>query len=467
MIEVSAFSGQPVAVMGLGRSGLSAVRALVAGGAEVWAWDDMERSRAEAEKAGVKLTDLYSCDWSKPEALVLSPGIPDRFPEPHAVADLAREANCEIICDVDLLGRAMEAASFIGITGTNGKSTTTALIGHILKAAGRPVEIGGNYGIPALELDELTEDGTYVLELSSYQLERIPSIRLDVAILLNITPDHLDRHGGMDGYVAAKRRIFDHTKDNSHAIIGMEDTNCRVLFMELMVNRGGKGIVPISASGRVAGGVYVEDGFLVDDMDYGQAKTDVEGQVRILDLQEIGTLPGRHNWQNATAAYAAARLAGLDRDVIAGALRTYPGLPHRQELVGRIGDIFFINDSKATNSEAAAKALACYNRIYWIAGGQFKEENLAAIEPYLPHVAHTYLIGDSQERFAELLGDQIPVTKCGELSNAVDTAIQDAKQQDSAIVLLSPACASFDQFADFQARGDAFRLLVMEQEGAT
>ena len=466
MIQVSAFSGKQVAVMGLGRSGLSAVQALTAGGAEVWAWDDTEDMREQADQAGVKLTDLYHCDWSRPEALVLSPGIPDQFPTPHPIADLAHKAGCEIICDVDLLGRAIKSASFVGITGTNGKSTTTALIGHILNAAEHDVEIGGNYGIPALDMRELGEDGTYVLELSSYQLERIPTIQLDVAILLNITPDHLDRHGGMDGYVAAKRRIFDHTKESSHAIIGMEDSHCRGLCLELMVDRGGKGIIPISASGRVAGGVYVEEGYLIDDMDYGQAKTHVEGQVRVLDLSEIGTLPGHHNWQNATAAYAAARLAGIDRDVIADALRTYPGLPHRQELIGRIGDVFFINDSKATNSEAAAKALACYNRIYWIAGGQFKEDNIDAIEPYLPHIAHAYLIGDAQNKFAEMLGDRVPVSLCGELAKAVEAATEEAKQQTSAIVMLSPACASFDQFSDFQARGEAFRSIVGEMEAA-
>ena len=464
MIEVSAFSGKQVAVMGLGRSGLSAARALAAGGAKVWAWDDKEHTRAEAEQAGIELTNLYSCDWTKLAALVLSPGIPDRFPTPHAIADRAHEASCEIICDVDLLGCAIDAASFVGITGTNGKSTTTALIGHILAAAGRAVEIGGNYGIPALELNELGEDGTYVLELSSYQLERIPSIQLDVAILLNVSPDHLDRHGGMEGYVAAKRRIFDHTRKGSHVIIGTEDAHCRGLCLELMVQRGGKGIIPISASSRVADGVYVEDGFLIDDMSAGEGQDRVGGQVKVLDLHEVPNLPGHHNWQNSAAAYAAARRAGLERNVIADAMRTYPGLPHRQELVGRIGNIFFINDSKATNSEATAKALACYNRIHWIVGGQFKEENLTAIEPYLPHISHAYLISDSQKRFAEILGGQVTVTECGELAKAVDEATQHAQQQDSAIVLLSPACASFDQFNDFEARGDAFRQLVNEQE---
>lgn len=462
MIVSRSFANKPIGVLGLGRSGLSAVRALAAGGADVWAWDDTEATREKALEAGITLTDLYQSDWSKLGTLVLSPGIPDQFPTPHALATRAHEAGCEIICDVDLLAREMNgeisAARFVGISGTNGKSTTTALIGHILKAAGQPVEIGGNYGIPALDLAPLGGDGTYVLELSSYQLERIPSVQLDVAILLNISPDHLDRHGGMEGYVAAKRSLFERTREGSKAIIGMEDSHCRGIAMELMIKRGGKGIVPISASARAPGGVYVDDGMLIDDLDNQQAT--------IMDLRDVPTLPGLHNWQNAAAAYAAARAADIAPDQIAEAIKSFTGLAHRQEKICDIGGVSFINDSKATNTEAAAKALACYDNIHWILGGQFKEENLGPIEPLLERVTRAYLIGEAADQMADLLGSSVAIQRCGDLATAIEHAYSAAQRTKPSTVLLSPACASFDQFENFEARGDAFRSLVNDLAGA-
>jgi len=456
VINVTSFDNKPVAVMGLGRSGLSAVRALAAGGAEVWAWDDREATRSKAVEAGVSLTDLYQSDWSQLDTLVLSPGIPDQFPEPHEIANRARDAGCEIICDVDLLAREVAAARFVGVSGTNGKSTTTALIGHILNQAGRSVEIGGNYGVPALELAPLGEDGTYVLELSSYQLERIPSVRLDVAVLLNISPDHLDRHGGLDGYVAAKRILFERTKEGGQTIIGMEDSHCRGMSLELMIDRGGKGIVPISGSARTPGGVYVDNGTLIDDLENQQNS--------ILDLRSVSTLPGGHNWQNAAAAYAAARAAEIEPDKIAQAIQSFAGLPHRQELICEINGVAYINDSKATNTEAAAKALLCCDNIHWIAGGQFKEENLGAIEQMLPQVKHAYLIGEAQVQLAGLIGSNVPSSSCGDLETALMAAHQAAQEAGNGTVLLSPACASFDQFTDFEQRGDTFRDLVNKLE---
>jgi UDP-N-acetylmuramoylalanine--D-glutamate ligase len=456
MIDVTAFKDQTVAVMGLGKSGLSAARALSAGGANVWAWDDGEARRKEAQGAGVNLADLYEADWSKIETLVLSPGIPHTFPEPHAIAAKASENGAEIICDVDLLARTMLDARYVGISGTNGKSTTTALIGHILKTAGRPVEIGGNYGIPALELEPLTSDGAYVLELSSYQLERVPSIALDVAILLNITPDHLNRHGGMDGYVAAKKIIFDRAKDDGHAIIGMEDANCRGLSLEMMVSgafQGGKNLTPISGSARVPGGVYVENGTLIDDLDYGQTK--------IMDVSGLATLPGGHNWQNAAAAYAAAKFAGIDAGTIAAALQSFAGLAHRQELIRTIGRVSYVNDSKGTNTEAASRALACYEHIHWIAGGEFKEDNLDALAEQLSRIDRAYLIGEAADTFAGLLQGEADLEICGDLATALEKAHENAQASGvRATVLLSPACASFDQFENFEARGDAFRQMV-------
>jgi len=297
-----------------------------------------------------------------------------------------------------------------------------------------------------------------VLELSSYQLERIPSMRLDVAILLNISPDHLDRHGGMEGYVAAKRILFERTKEASKAIIGMEDNHCRALCLELMVNRGGKGIVPISASARAPGGVYVDDGMLIDDLD-NQQKT-------IMDLHVVRTLPGRHNWQNAAAAYAAARAAEIAPDQIVAALKTFAGLPHRQELIIKSDGVSYINDSKATNTEAAAKALACYDNIHWIVGGQFKEENLGALESELVRVRQAYVIGEAQDQLADLLSPAVSISKCGDLATALQQAQEAAQRAKPGTVLLSPACASFDQFENFEKRGDAFRSLVNQQVGA-
>jgi UDP-N-acetylmuramoylalanine--D-glutamate ligase len=463
MIPVPQFSGQTVAVLGLARSGLAAALSLAAGGAEVAAWDDAEARRAEAVAAGVPVSDLSELDWTGCAALVLSPGIPDLYPAPNPIAAAARIADCPIICDVDLLARAKPDARYIGITGTNGKSTTSALVGHILSAAGSPNQVGGNIGVPALELTDIDEAGAYVLELSSYQLERTPSLKPDIAVLLNITPDHLDRHGGIDGYVAAKRMIFDHPGPGGHAIVGVEDGASRGIGLELMV-RGAHKIVPISGSARAAGGVYGEAGILIDDMEYKQTT--------VCDLKPVAALPGTHNWQNAAAAYAVARLQGIDPETIAAAIATFPGLPHRQEIVGAIGSVLYVNDSKATNSQAAAKALDCYDAIYWIAGGKFKEENLDAIQPSFARMRGAYLIGDAAARFEAIIGAAAPVHQCGDLETAVTrahAAAQDdmAGEGDVGVVLLSPACASFDQFDNFEARGDAFRGLVQALEGAT
>ena len=457
MIEVSSFKGEAVAVMGLARSGLTAAAALAAGGAFVWAWDDREESRRSAAHQGIPLVDLYSCDWEKVETLVLSPGIPHTFPKPHPVAARALAAGVAIICDVDLLARAVPEAKYIGITGTNGKSTTTALVGHILQRAGHEVQVGGNIGTPVLDLQRLGADGSYVLELSSYQLERMPSMALDVAVLLNITPDHLDRHGGFEGYVEAKRRIFEQTKDTGAAIISMEDPRSRGICMELMAE-GKKRIVPISTASRAGGGVYVADGVLIDDIDHGAESA--------CDLKEAPALPGRHNWQNAAAAYAVARLMGVAPQVIADALADFPGLAHRQEKLRTIGSVSYINDSKATNSDSAAKALACYRAIHWLAGGQFKEKTLGEALDYLPHVHRVYLFGEAAEKFEGELRGKVEITRFVTMADALASAHKAAQAEGRpAVVLLSPACASFDQYRNFEVRGDRFRELVLALPG--
>jgi UDP-N-acetylmuramoylalanine--D-glutamate ligase len=452
VIEVAAFANQPVAVLGLARSGLTAAVALKAGGARVLAWDDFEAGRTAAEARGLALTELQGRDWSKIAALVLSPGIPHTFPKPHPVAAEAIAAGCAIVCDIDLLARAVPDAKYVGITGTNGKSTTTALVGHILKRSGRSAEIGGNIGVPVLDLARLGADGTYVLELSSYQLERIPSVALDVAVLLNITPDHLDRHGSMAGYIAAKRQIFEQTAEQATAIVSLDDPNSRSMMMELMMANRHR-IVPISVTARAAGGVFVESRTLIDDME--------NKAVRALDLSALPTLMGRHNWQNACAAYAVARALGIEGHVIAAAMKDFPGLAHRQEKIRDIGKVAYINDSKATNTDSAAQALATYERIYWLAGGIFKEEALGALIPLLARVREAFLFGESAPKFAGWLKGKVLVTECASMQEAVQRA-HDAAQKapDGGIVLLSPACASFDQFRDFEHRGDEFRKAV-------
>ena len=452
MIEVASFADRPVAVMGLARSGLAAAAALKAGGADVRAWDDAEAGRAAARARGLAVTDLSDCDWSVMAALVLSPGIPHTFPKPHPVAAAAIAAGCAIICDIDLLARAVPDAGYIGITGTNGKSTTTALIGHILKRAGRAVEVGGNIGLPVLDLAKLGSDGTYVLELSSYQLERIPSVALDIAVLLNITPDHLDRHGSMEGYVAAKRLIFDRTAEAATAIVSLEDPTSRGIAMELMMGNRHR-IVPISTLARAAGGIFVDRGALIDDMD--------RAGVRAVDLATLPTLQGRHNWQNAAAAYAVARTLCIEIETIAAAMRDFPGLPHRQEKIRTIGRVAYINDSKATNTDSAAQALATFERIYWLAGGVFKEESLGAVTQFLPHVREAFLFGESTPKFASWLKGQVLVSECDTMNEALARAHDTAqKSRDGGVVLLSPACASFDQFRDYEDRGGQFRVLV-------
>jgi UDP-N-acetylmuramoylalanine--D-glutamate ligase len=454
VIELSAFSHVAVAVLGLGKSGLVAARALRASGADVRAWDDNAAARDAAAEAGINIVDLLHADWSGITTLVISPGIPHDHPKPHPVAALARQHDVEIIGDIELLVRARPQAKYIGITGTNGKSTTTALVGHILQAAGRKVQVGGNIGNAALGLEAFGPDGVYVLEMSSYQLETTPSLVCDAAVLLNITPDHLDRHGGWEGYVAAKRLIFRGQDQRHTAIVGVDDTSSRQIKQALKTAAAQK-VVPISSQRQLDCGVFVIDGVLHDSTG-GSPE-------RIADLRPIATLPGAHNWQNATAAYAAARAVGVPAATIAAAMATYPGLPHRQELVATIDGVRFVNDSKATNADAAARALGCYDHIYWIAGGRPKEGGIASLGPYFRRIRRAYLIGEAAEAFADTLAPaRIPTTMSGTLSEAVRQAATDAfgEHPAGAVVLLSPACASFDQFPNFEVRGKAFRELV-------
>ena len=455
MIDLSKMQGSRVAVMGLGLSGMVAAEALAASAVDVVAWDDMSERCRNAEARGIPVAPLLQEDWSRIDSLILSPGIPHTYPKPNPVAQAARDAGVEIVGDVELLVRAQSSARYIGITGTNGKSTTTALVAHILSESGMRMAVGGNLGQPALLLEALDETGIYVLEMSSYQLELTPSVAFEVAVLLNLSPDHLDRHGSMDGYIAAKYRIFEQQNSGGIAVVGVDDSDARGLFEKLTTTRTGK-VVPISSSDPVENGVYASGLILID------STGDQPQEIR--SLEGIETLPGAHNAQNAAAAYLVCKSVGVPNDDIVAAIATYPGLPHRQQLAAVIDGVRYVNDSKATNPEAAAKALSSYDEIYWIAGGRAKQGSLDVIYPFLPHVKRAYLIGEAADHLAAQLADRIDVELCGDLALATARAAADAAGRD-AVILLSPACASFDQFSSFEERGRAFCRLAAAQPG--
>jgi len=431
------FAGSRFAVLGLGRNGLPAAEALAAMGAQVVAWDDSEAARAPSSPSLLTRADLS--DDSRDikiadfDALILSPGIPHSLPQPHPVAARARAAGVPILSDAELLFQAVRRANskarFVGITGTNGKSTTTALIAHILKTTGMAVAAGGNLGPAALALPLLGDDGVYVLEMSSYMLERLATLRFDAAAMLNLSPDHLDRHGDMAGYAAAKRAIFDRQTANDLAVIGTDDPPSREMA-EWLRSRPAK-VVAIS----------------------GPASTELS--------RAAPALPGTHNAQNAAAASAIAEWLGVPREAITRGIASFPGLPHRQQLVATIDGVTFINDSKATNADAAERALGCYDRIVWIAGGIAKDGGIAPLAPYFPRIASAFLIGrDAAELSATLAAHRVRHSIAATLEAAVPAAFDAARAQAAPVVLLSPACASFDQFSGFDARGDRFIALV-------
>jgi UDP-N-acetylmuramoylalanine--D-glutamate ligase len=459
MIPVRGFEDKTVAVFGLGRTGLTAARALIAGGAKVALWDEKPASREAAAAEGFPVVDLETADWSQFAALMLSPGVPLTHPKPHWTVTKAKAAGVEVLGDVELFARTVNAApahkrpKIIAITGTNGKSTTTALVGHLCASAGRDTRVGGNIGLGVLGLEDMHGGAVYVLELSSYQLDLTSSLKPDAVVLLNISPDHLDRHGGMDGYITAKRRIFLNQGKGDTAIIGVDDPWCQQICTEITAaNR--RTIWPISAGKAMGRGVYALQGVLYDATG--------ERVVEVADLLRARSLPGRHNWQNAAAAYAAARAIGIPIQQAVEGLMTFPGLAHRMETVGKIGKVRFVNDSKATNADAARQAMASYPKFYWIGGGVAKAGGIDDLKDLFPRIAKAYLIGEAADAFATTLAGKAEVKMSGTLDKAVQQAYADAAASgEDAIVLLSPACASFDQFSDFEARGEAFRTAVM------
>ncbi len=448
-LDLSMYDDQNVAVVGLGKSGLATARALIASGATIACWDDSEKAREKAQDVGLPLTPPDRMD---PSLVVLSPGVPLTHPAPHPIVTKAKHTGAPVIGDIELLYRACPSATYVGVTGTNGKSTTTALIGHILRQAGRRAEIGGNLGVPALALESLGSDGIYVLEMSSYQLELLRSTVFNVGVLLNLTPDHLDRHGDMENYLAAKEHIFDRQGPDEAAVISLDDDYCEKAFVRLSAM--GRRILPISVKRPVQGGVYVRDDSLFESID--------GSPFWALRMSSAPKLPGKHNAQNIAAAFAACRALGLDAGETCAGIRSFPGLAHRQEIFAELGGLKFVNDSKATNAEAAARALASFERIYWIAGGREKEGGYAPLLPHIGHVRRAFLIGEAAATLSAFLRGKCDTEQCGDLKTAVFKALtlaMDEGAQDAAI-LLSPACASFDQFASFEARGDAFKAVV-------
>lgn len=433
MIVAHSFADKTIAVFGLARSGLSVARALAVAGARVHAWDDGAAGRQAAEAEGLTLTDLYAADFAHIDGLIVSPGVPLTHPQPHPLVTRAKAKGTAILGDIEVFAReraALPRHRVVAITGTNGKSTTTALIHHVLFAAGEPALLGGNIGVPILSCDPLPEGGVYVLELSSFQIDLITSLAADIAVLTNISPDHLDRHGSMAGYVDAKARLFALQHPEATAVISVDDGESRAI-----AKRAPARVIPVAASDPLPG-----------------------------DQAQWPSLQGIHNAQNAALAFATCRALGVAEASILDAFATYPGLPHRMERVDEVGGVLYVNDSKATNATSTAPALSAYPAIHWIAGGKRKTDDLDACLPHLGHVRAAYTIGEATELFARLLRPHVPVVEAGTLDQAVLAAAAAARPGE--VVLLSPACASYDQFKDYEDRGQAFRLAVARLKDA-
>ena len=462
MVPVTTMDGARVALFGLGGSGLVTAAALIAGGAHVTAFDDNPASVDKARGQGIETADLRGIDWAGIEALVVAPGVPLTHPNPHWTVELAHRHGVPVIGDVELFSRELAAAErrapLVAITGTNGKSTTTALIAHVFASAGRDVQMGGNIGRPVLDLDPIAPrpaaaNQVYVVECSSYQIDLAPGLSPHVGVLLNLSPDHLDRHGTMENYAAIKERLV---AASDLAVVGVDDDHCIAISGHLA--KAGTPLERITVGRSDGAELCVSDGVVLRCAD---------GE-RLVDLSGIGALRGAHNAQNALAAFAACEALGLSVEEIAAGFESFPGLAHRMEQVGRVGDTLFVNDSKATNADAAAHALAAFEGSFWIAGGLPKEGGIESLTPLFPRVAKAYLVGEAAGLFAAQIADTIPYEIAGTVEQAVNHAAADARQasaEGERVVLLSPAAASFDQFANFERRGDAFRQAVRALPG--
>jgi UDP-N-acetylmuramoylalanine--D-glutamate ligase len=448
------FKGKRVALFGLARSGTACVEALRLGGAEVFAWDDAKATTDAARLAGLPVADLKALDFRTLDCLILSPGVPLTHPEPHWTVGKARAAHIDIIGDTEVFQREVwgSGARVVAITGTNGKSTTTALIGHIFQAAGRDVDVGGNIGTAVCLMRPPVKDRIFVLELSSFQIDLMPSLKPDVGILTNLTPDHLDRHGTMEHYAEVKSRMFTQQAKGDAALVGVDDEWCAHIADAV---QSGPALRRVSVERELDEGICASGGVLRERVD-GKVVAEI-------DLSGMPALKGRHNWQNACMAYGAAQALGLSVADIAAGMKSFPGLAHRMQEVGHIGKVAFVNDSKATNADAAAKALASFENIYWIAGGVPKAGGIESLAGFFPRIAKAYLIGEAALEFAKTLDGHLPYEMCETLDRAVVAAARDA----NGVVLLSPACASFDHYRNFEIRGDAFVKLVSALPGVT
>ena len=456
MIPVTSFAGRKVALFGLGGSGRASASALLAGGADVVAFDDSPERVEEASHAGIPTADLQQIDWAKIAALVLSPGVPLTHPAPHWTAGLARAAAVEVIGDIELFCRERRLhapdAPFIAITGTNGKSTTTALIAHLLKTAGNDVQLGGNIGTAILSLEPPRPGRIHVIECSSYQIDLAPTLDPSIGVLINLSEDHLDRHGSMRNYAAVKERLVASVQPGGTAVVGVDDEWCQAVANR--IERAGKRVVRISVRRPLADGLYVESEQII------QAAGGSGHAIALLG--NIGSLRGTHNAQDAACAAAAAFASGLDERAIQRGLWSFPGLAHRMEEIGRVGNVLFVNNSKATNANSTAQALACFQNLFWIAGGKPKTGGITSLERFFPRMRKAYLIGEAAPEFAATLTGKVAHEIVEKLDRAVALAANDAQASGlaDAVVLLSPACASFDQYPNFEVRGDAFRALV-------
>ena len=448
MFAATSFHNKKVAVFGLARSGTAMIEALLLGGAEVHAWDDSAPAVEKAQAAGMPVSNLHLLDFAGLDALILSPGVPLTHPEPHWTVKKARHAGIEIIGDTEVFVReaANAGARIVAITGTNGKSTTTALTGHLFKAAGYDADIGGNIGTAVFLMRAPVKGRIYVLELSSFQIDLMPGLAPDAGILTNLTPDHLDRHGSMESYAAVKARIFARQGRGQTALCSIDDEWCARIANGLHT---GADVRRVSVARRLDDGISAPDGILRDAR-AGRIEAEI-------DLRAMPALKGAHNWQNACMAYGAARSLGVSVTDIEKGMRRFPGLAHRMQEVGRVKDVAFINDSKATNADAAEKALLSFDPVYWIAGGIPKAGGIEPLKHLFGRIAKAYLVGQAADEFAVTLAG-VRQEKCGTLDNAVAAAARDAvgEGRAGAVVLLSPACASFDHYPNFEVRGDAF-----------
>lgn len=461
MIPVQGFAGAKVAVLGLGRSGLATARALQAGGAIPVCWDDNPAAREKAEAEGFATADLLKHGaFDDIASLIVSPGIPHLYPDPNRVIAAAWAAGVPVDNDIGLFFRSFATADWaehdtpprvIAVTGSNGKSTTSALIHHILTEAGKPAQLAGNIGRGVLDIDPPEDGGVVVLELSSYQTDLSRALTPDVAVFTNLSPDHLDRHGGMGGYFAAKRRLFAEGGPD-RAVIGVDENEGRYLANQLSEGAADDRVIRVSADQKLTGPgwqVFARKGFLSE---YRKGR-----QAASIDLRGVQGLPGAHNHQNACAAYAACRTLGLSPRVIEDAFHSFGGLPHRSQTIAQVGGVRYVNDSKATNVDSAAKALCAFDNIRWICGGLEKEGGLGGLLDALGSVKKAYVIGREAAHFAlQLTGVEAEI--CTDMETAVARAMTEAEEGDT--VLLAPAAASFDQYDNFEQRGDDFTTRV-------